>query len=118
MKDKATWSEVIVKWLLVASSAVFFFTCGFGSFCTLTQRALHWLFMATAAYLLLPTKAVLGRIIKFVLAAAAMATSVYVIVTWPQRIFGVGEVSGLDMAMGIAALVVLLIAIKLTSVGD
>jgi len=114
MKEKASWINVFVKWLLVLSSLIFFFTCGFGSFSTLTQRALHWLFMSTAAYLVLNTKTIWGKSGKIFMAAAAFASSLYVLLTWRQRIFGIGDVSKLDMIMGILALAVLILAIKLT----
>ena len=114
MKDNGTAMEKITKWLLVASSLVFFYTSGFGSFSTLTQRALHWAFMGTCAFLLLKPKTQVGRVLKYVLAAAALVTSLYVIFTWKQRIFGIGEVSGLDVAMGVMAIVALLVAVKLS----
>jgi TRAP transporter 4TM/12TM fusion protein len=114
MKDNVTWSAVAAKWLLVASSIIFFYTSGFGSFSTLTQRALHWAFMATAAYLLLQPRTVWGKVVKLVLAAAAVAAGAYVIIIWRQRIFGVGAVSSIDQVMGIIAIITLLIAVKLT----
>ena len=114
MKEKASWINVFVKWLLILSSLIFFFTCGFGSFSTLTQRALHWLFMSTAAYLVLETKTIRGKSGKIFMAAAAFASSLYVLLTWRQRIFGIGDISNLDMIMGILALAVLILAIKLT----
>lgn len=114
MKDNASWSDSIVKRLLVASSLIFFFTSGFGSFSTLTQRALHWVFMSTAVFLLLKPKSLPGKMMRMLLAAAALATSLYVILTWKQRIFGIGEISSLDIALGVLAVAVLLVAIKLS----
>lgn len=114
MKDNGTAMEKITKWLLVASSLVFFYTSGFGSFSTLTQRALHWAFMGTCAFLLLKPKTQVGRVLKYAFAAAALVTSLYVIFTWKQRIFGIGEVSGLDVAMGVMAIAALLVAVKLS----
>lgn len=109
-----SWSEVAVRWLLVASSLIFFYTSGFGSFSTLTQRALHWGFMATAVFLLRKPRSVIGTVAAVLLAVAAAGSALYVIVVWPQRIFGVGAVSTLDQAMGIMAIIVLLIAVKIT----
>lgn len=114
MKDNGTAMEKITKWLLIASSLVFFYTSGFGSFSTLTQRALHWAFMGTCAFLLLKPKTGAGKVLKYVFAGIALATSLYVIFTWKQRIFGIGEVSGLDVAMGVMAIVALLVAVKLS----
>jgi TRAP-type uncharacterized transport system fused permease subunit len=51
---------------------------------------------------------------KYLLATITLLTSVNVIVTLPQRIFGVGDVSTLDVVLGLCALVALLIAVKLT----
>jgi TRAP transporter 4TM/12TM fusion protein len=114
MKDNGTVMEKITKWLLVISSLVFFYTSGFGSFSTLTQRALHWAFMGTCAFLLLKPKGWAGRTFKYVFALISLATSLYVIFTWRQRIFGIGEISSLDVAMGILAIVALLVAVKLS----
>ena len=114
MKDNGTVMEKITKWLLVISSVLFFYTSGFGSFSTLTQRALHWAFMGTCAFLLLKPKTYVGRVLKHLLALITLVTSLYVILTWRQRIFGIGEVSSLDIVMGIAAILALLVAVKLT----
>ena len=114
MKDNGTVMEKITKWLLVISSLVFFYTSGFGSFSTLTQRALHWAFMGTCGFLLLKPKGWVGKTFKYVFALVSLATSLYVIFTWRQRIFGIGEVSSLDVAMGIMAIVALLVAVKLS----
>lgn len=114
MNEKTSWVQIAVKWLLVLSSIIFFFTCGFGSFSTLTQRALHWLFMSVAAYLLLEPKSRLGNIGKVVLALAAFATNLFVLMTWRQRIFGIGGLSNIDLAMGILAIVILILAVRTT----
>ncbi len=107
-------SSTMTKWLLVASSLIFFFTSGFGSFSTLTQRALHWAFMGTAAFLLLSPKTALGKVAKYALAVVTLAASAYVLLTWRSRIFGTGGISTIDIVMGVAALAALLVAIKLT----
>lgn len=114
MKAKGSWTETFTKWLLVASSLIFFYTTGFGSFSTLTQRALHWAFMGTGAFLLLAPKTWLGKALKYLFAALTLITSVYVLVTWQSRIFGVGSVSSFDVVLGSIAIVVLLAAVKLT----
>jgi len=114
MKDNEKAIDKITKWILVASSLVFFYTSGFGSFSTLTQRALHWTFMGTSAFLLLKPKNTVGKVLKYLFAIVAFVTSLYVIFTWKQRIFGIGEVSDLDVVMGIMAIVALLVAVKLS----
>ncbi len=114
MNEKTSWVQVTVKWLLVLSSIIFFFTCGFGSFSTLTQRALHWLFMSVAAYLLLEPKSKLGNISKIILALVAFATNLFVLTTWKQRIFGIGGLSNIDLAMGVLAIFILIMAVKST----
>ncbi|MHB8158738.1 MAG: TRAP transporter large permease subunit, partial [Desulfocucumaceae bacterium] len=114
MKDNGAVLDKITKWLLVISSLVFFYTSGFGSFSTLTQRALHWAFMGTCAFLLLKPRTSIGKVVKYVFALISLATSLYVIFTWRQRIFGIGEVSSLDVVMGIMAIVALLVAVKLS----
>jgi len=114
MKKGISVPEVFTKLLLIASSLVFLYTSGFGSFSTLTQRALHWTFMATALFLLMKPKKLAGNIGKYLFAVVAAVTGIYVIYTWPQRIMGIGTVSTLDQVMGITALALLLISVKLS----
>lgn len=114
MKDNVTLADKTTKWIFVISSLIFFYTSGFGSFSTLTQRALHWAFMGTGSFLLLKPKTTVGKVLKYLFALATLVTSVYVIVTWHQRIFGVGEVSSLDIVLGLIAIAALLVAIKLS----
>lgn len=106
--------RVLTSILLGSSSLIFLYTAGFGSFSTLTQRALHWTFMTVAAFLLLKPKGTVLRIVSWALAAMAAASGIYVILIWPQRIFRLGAVPLPDQIFGLIAIAVLLIALRLT----
>ncbi len=114
MEKTHTLSTIVVRWLLIASSLIFFYTSGFGSFSTLTQRSLHWAFMATAAFLLLPTSRRWTTGSKWLLAILAAVAGTYVIFVWPERMLHVSGVPLSDQVMGIIAIAVLLIGLKLT----
>lgn len=114
MERRASIPEMFTKVFLILSSLIFLYTSGFGSFSTLTQRALHWTFMATALFLLLEPKTLQGNIGKYIFALIASATGFYVILIWPHRIMGIYSVSNLDQIMGILTLALVLIAVKLS----
>ena len=114
MKVNIPYSARFTKILLIVSSVIFLYTSGFGSFSTLTQRSLHWTFMTMATFLLLSPKSMVGKIAKYMLSLVVLVAGTYVILTWPQRIYGVGVVSTMDQVMGISAILVLLIAVKMT----
>jgi len=113
MKKGISVSDAFINLLLIASSLIFLYTSGFGSFSTLTQRALHWTFMAVALFLLKKPKTMTGKVVRYAFILVAAVTGIYVILTWPQRIMGIGTVSLLDQVMGIAAIILLLIAVKI-----
>ena len=108
------FTAAVVRWLLIISSILFFYTSGFGSFSTLTQRALHWTFMTVAAFLLVPTRKNWAVGVKWILALAAAAAGIYVLLVWPERVMRLGAVSLMDTAMGVAAIVILVISLKTT----
>jgi len=114
MEKGVSVSSKVTKLLLIVSSVIFLYTSGFGSFSTLTQRALHWTFMAVALFLLMKPKSKVGNIGKYLAALIAAITGIFVIVTWPQRIMGIGSVSNLDQIMGIATIILLLVAVKIS----
>lgn len=114
MEKGVSVSSKVTKLLLIVSSVVFLYTSGFGSFSTLTQRALHWTFMAVGLFMLMKPKSMVGNISKYLAALIAAITGIFVIVTWPQRIMGIGSVSNLDQIMGIATLILLLVAVKIS----
>ena len=112
--DSKALEDKLIKLFFVLSSVIFFYTTGFGGFTTLTQRALHWAFMGTGAFLILKPKSVTGKISKYVFAILTFITSLYVIITLPQRIFGVNEISSLDVILGVMAIISLLVSLKLS----
>ncbi len=107
----------LTRGLMICSSLLFLYTAGYGTFSTLTQRGLHWLFMIVGAFLvvdkLLAEKRG-PRLVDWLLAAAAAAAGIYVVLTWPERLMRVGSVPTADVLMGTVAIVTLLIALKRT----
>lgn len=114
MFSKREPSTVIVTGLLIASSIIFFYTGGFGSFSTLTQRALHWTFMTVAAFLLLKPENKSLNVLRWILAFVALSAGVYVIMVWPDRVIRFGAAPVADRYMGAIAIIIQLIALKLT----
>lgn len=107
----------LTRGLMICSSLLFLYTAGYGTFSTLTQRGLHWMFMIVGAFLvvdkLLAEKRG-PRLVDWLLAAAAAAAGIYVVLTWPERLMRVGSVPTADVVMGTVAIVTLLIALKRT----
>jgi TRAP transporter 4TM/12TM fusion protein len=107
----------LTRGLMIVSSLLFLYTAGYGTFSTLTQRGLHWTLMIVGAFLVVDRALVKGRgprIVDWVLAAAAAAAGVYVVLTWPERLFRVGGVPTDDVVMGAIAILTLLVALKRT----
>ena len=46
--------QVLVRWVMVASSLFTLYTAGFGLLSALTQRSIHWVFMSFPIFLLFP----------------------------------------------------------------
>lgn len=107
----------LTRGLMIVSSLLFLYTAGFGTFSTLTQRGLHWTFMIVGAFLIVDRVGRNGRgprLLDWLLAAAAASAGVYVVLTWPERLFRVGGVPTNDVIMGSIALITLLIALRRT----
>ncbi len=110
-------AAALVRVLMVGSSLLFLYTAGFGTFSTLTQRGLHWTLMIVAAFLLVDRgirKERGPRPLDWLFAAAAAAAGIYVVLTWPERLFRVGAVPPMDVIMGGVAVLTLLIALRRT----
>ena len=104
----------VLRILLIASSLIFLYTSGFGSFSTLTQRALHWTLMTVAVFLSFRAKRPTTSFACWAAALAAAASGIYVIVVWPMRIFRLSGAALPDLLMGALAILILLLALKLT----
>lgn len=107
----------LTRGLLIGSSLLFLYTAGFGTFSTLTQRGLHWTLMTVCAFLVVDRLKHAKRgpsVFDWLFAAAAAVAGVYVVVTWPERLFRVGAVPTADVVMGAIAIVALLVALRRT----
>ncbi len=107
----------LTRGLMIASSLLFLYTAGYGTFSTLTQRGLHWTFMIVGAFLVVDRALAKGRgprLVDWLLAGAAASAGIYVVLTWPERLFRVGGVPTGDVVMGAIAILTLLVALRRT----
>jgi len=107
----------LTRGLMIGSSLLFLYTAGYGTFSTLTQRGLHWTFMIVGAFLVVDRALAKGRgprLVDWVLASAAASAGIYVVLTWPERLFRVGRVPTDDVVMGAIAILTLLVALRRT----
>jgi TRAP transporter 4TM/12TM fusion protein len=103
--------QLLVKWVMVASSLFILYTAGFGLLSALTQRSIHWVFMSFPIFLLFPMLSRnKGKItfIDYLLAAGAVVSGVYLALTWESDPLRLAEPSVIDTAMGIVMLIVVL----------
>ncbi len=112
MRDRVTAGvQLLVKCVMVASSLFILYTAGFGLLSALTQRSIHWIFMSVPIFLLYPMLAKnKGKTtwVDYLLAAGALASGLYVALTWENDPLRLAEPSIIDTAMGILMLVVVL----------
>ena len=97
--------------VLVASSTIFLYTAGFGLLSSLTQRSLHWTFMAAAVFLTRPLRKKGPSFIDWILAGLAAASGIYVLVVWPDRMLMTSAPPLADLVMAGLTLFVLLVAL-------
>lgn len=103
--------QILVRWVMVASSLFILYTAGFGLLSALTQRSIHWVFMSFPIFLLFPMiSRNKGKItfIDYLLAAGAVASGVYLALTWESDPLRLAEPTVIDTAMGIVMLIVVL----------
>jgi TRAP transporter 4TM/12TM fusion protein len=104
-------TQVIVKWVMVASSLFILYTAGFGLLSALTQRSIHWVFMSFPIFLLFPMLSKKKERVTFIdhaLAVAAVISGLYLTLTWGDDPLRLNEPSAIDTAMGIVMILVVL----------
>jgi TRAP transporter 4TM/12TM fusion protein len=98
--------------LLIFTSAIFLYTAGFGTFSSMTQRALLMALLAPIAFFNLKKAddAKWKNIFNIMLALLMMAVNIYVMVVWEDRVFKSGEIIMSDVVIGTILILLILIA--------
>ncbi len=116
-KRKETSAQVVAKIMaaviLVASSLFALYTSGFGLLSALTQRTIHWAFMASAIFLVYPVRKK-NRInwVDILLALGAAAVSLLVTFTWQKNALRILDPSPIEIAMYIIGILFVLEATR------
>jgi TRAP transporter 4TM/12TM fusion protein len=109
--------HVCISALLISTSAVFLYTAGFGTFSSLTQRALLLALLSPVAFFSFKkgedSKA--KNIFNIILALLIMAVNIYVMVVWEDRVFKSGEIIMEDVVAGTFLIILVLIATQKTN---
>ena len=116
-KRKETSAQVVAKIMatviLVASSLYALYTSGFGLFSALTQRTIHWAFMASAIFLVYPIcKKKRINWVDILLALCAAAVSLLVTFTWQKNALRILDPSSMEIAMYIIGIIFVLEATR------
>jgi TRAP transporter 4TM/12TM fusion protein len=102
---------------MVASSLFALYTAGFGLFSALTQRSIHWVFMSFPIFLLFPLMSKdKGKVTwtDCLLALGAVASGIYLTLTWGDDPLRLNDPTVIDTAMGILMIIVVLEASRRT----
>lgn len=111
------WKGILVTAMAVAMSCFHIYTAGFGLFSTHIQGAVHLAFALSLTLLLYPMRkeSSLDKGIPwrdFLLAAAAVASSMYVVVYYDVLVERAGLPTDLDLIMGFVLILVILEATR------
>lgn len=114
---KGTNAQAVAKALatviLVASSLFALYTSGFGLLSALTQRTVHWAFMASAIFLLYPIRKK-ARIhwVDILLAAGAAAVSLLITFTWQKNALRILDPTPFEIVMYVIGILFVLEATR------
>ena len=106
-------AKIMATVILVASSLFALYTSGFGLLSALTQRTIHWAFMASAIFLLYPLRKK-GRFHWFdiLLALGAAGVSLLVTFTWQKNALRILDPSPFEIVMYIVGILFVLEATR------
>jgi len=99
--------------LLILSSLFAMYTSGFGLLSAMAQRSIHWLFMVVCIFLLYPIKK--GKPIgvwDILLAAASVAATLYVVLTWEKNALRIADPALWEIAVCVAGVLLVLEATR------
>ena len=106
-------AKMIATVVLVASSLFALYTSGFGLLSALTQRTLHWAFMASAIFLIYPIrKKKKINWLDIFLAACAAGVSLVVTFTWQKNALRILDPSPLEIVVYVIGILFVLEATR------
>ncbi|MFA6505509.1 MAG: TRAP transporter fused permease subunit, partial [Treponemataceae bacterium] len=113
-------SKLIIAALCISCSLIFLYTAAFGQFSAVTQRALLLLLLAPVVFLshaseeddssTLQVKPV--KLWNLIAILGIVVSSVYVMMTWEEKVMMTGGTSPLDLVMGVILIIVILEATR------
>lgn len=105
--------------LYIATSIIFLYTSGYGSFSALTQRSLLLALTAPTVFLSLNKlyfkNETLTKILNVIFAVLVLACNIYIMMVWKDRILKTGETPIMDIIMGAILVLLLLEATRRSS---
>ena len=109
--------HICISGLLISTSAIFLYTAGFGTFSSLTQRALLLALLSPVAFFSLKKEdeSRAKNIFNIVLALLIMAVNIYVMAVWEDRVLKSGEIITEDVVVGTLLIILVLIATQKTN---
>jgi len=104
--------QLCVSGLLIFTSAIFLYTAGFGTFSSMTQRALLMALLGPVAFFNLKKVSEGKResIFNIIMALMIAAANVYVIFVWEDRALKSGEILMNDVVIGTILVALIMIA--------
>jgi len=104
---------------IVSLVAAFFhlYVAGFGAFSAMNQRAIHWLFMSSLAFLYYPLSKKRQKLsfIDYIFLIFTIASGLYILSQWKEIIImRSGAASSIDIIFGIVGIIVVLEAARRT----
>lgn len=104
---------------IVSLVAAFFhlYAAGFGAFSAMNQRAIHWLFMSSLAFLYYPLSKKRQKLsfIDYIFLVFTIASGLYILSQWKEIIImRSGAASSIDIIFGIVGIIVVLEAARRT----
>ncbi len=105
----------LLKVVLIITSLIYIYTAGFGVFSAMTQRALLITLLLPIAFFISKKEEVVTSVgtkitgvINVVLALSFLASGIYIMSVWSERILKVGPAPDLDIIMGTIMIIILL----------
>lgn len=116
--NRSKFVSAIITIIAVSAGLFHLYTGAFGSFSTMTQRSIHWIFMGVLAFLCHPGTRARARRYGWALStievAAILVPSLYLLFTWEARMYQAGMPTPIEIAMGVVLIIAVLEATRRT----
>jgi len=107
----------LIKIVSLLAASFHLYVAGFGAFSAMNQRAIHWLFMSSLAFLYYPlsNKKQKSSFIDYIFLIFSIASGLYILSQWKEIIImRSGAASSIDIIFGIVGIIVVLEAARRT----